>query len=426
MKVLVIGSGGREYGMVWAARQSKEVEEVIAAPGNAGIARLARCVPIKAEDSDGLIKFCQQESIDLVLIGPEGPLADGLVDKMSEAGLPAFGPSRLAAQLEGSKIFAKKFMQRHQIPTAAYEVVTDSKTAMACLDKFSIPVVIKADGLAAGKGVIVAMTREEAEGAIKRILDDKQFGQAGNALVIEEFMQGEEASILAFADGTIVVPMVSAQDHKRIFDGDQGPNTGGMGAYSPAPVITEDMVKEIKAKILDPVIKGMAEEGTPYKGILYAGLMMTEQGPKVVEFNCRFGDPETQVVLPLLTCDLIKLAQACIQGTLTPEMVTWKESAAVTVVLAAPGYPGDYPKGAVITGIEEAEKLDQVMVWHAGTKEKDHQIVTNGGRVLNVIALGSDIGEAIKKVYQACEKIRFDGVQYRKDIGYRALERLAV
>lgn len=424
MKVLVIGSGGREYGLVWAAQRSPVVSEVIVAPGNAGLARLARCLPIKIDDFEGLIKLAQQEQVGLVLVGPEIPLTGGLVDQMEAAGIAAFGPSKAAAQLEGSKRFAKAFMERHHIPTAAYQVVSDSASALACLDQFSLPVVIKADGLAAGKGVTVATTREEAEAAIKTIMDDKLFGAAGEQVVIEEFMEGEEASILAFADGRIVVPMVSAQDHKRINDGDCGPNTGGMGAYSPAPIITKAMEAEIKKIILDPVIRGMADEGMPYKGILYAGLMITEQGPKVVEFNCRFGDPETQVVLPLLDGDLVKLAQACRAGQLEPDMVSWKKQAAITVVMAAPGYPGAYPKGAVISGIEDAEKMDDVMVWHAGTAEQNGQVVTNGGRVLNVMALGEDIQAAREKVYQACNKIKFDGVHFRKDIGHRALKRL--
>ncbi len=424
MKVLIIGSGGREYGMAWAAKNSPLVEEVLMAPGNAGMTKFGRCFPIGADDDQGLMALAQKEGVQLVLVGPEGPLVAGLVDKLQAAGIAVFGPVQMAAQLEGSKAYAKAFMQKYNIPTAAYEVFTETEAALQALDRFGLPVVIKADGLAAGKGVFVAMTREEAVGAITSILVDKSFGDAGQRVVVEAYMEGEEASILAFSDGKVVVPLIASQDHKRIGNGDQGPNTGGMGAYSPAPVITAQLMDEIKTTILNPVITGMQQEGHPYQGILYAGLMMTAAGPKVVEFNCRFGDPETQVILPLLTCDLIEIALACTQGRLQPEMVTWKDEAAVTVVLASPGYPGPYPKGLEITGVEQAEALDKVMVWHAGTAFENGHLVTNGGRVLNVIATGEDIKTAVARVYQACVRIRFDGMQYRTDIGHRALARL--
>jgi len=315
-------------------------------------------------------------------------------------------------------------MLRHKIPTARYVVCTRLEEALQALNRFPIPVVIKADGLAAGKGVTVAFAREQAEDAVRAALQDKVFGAAGDQVVIEEYLEGEEASVLAFCDGRIAVPMVAAQDHKRIFDHDQGPNTGGMGAYAPAPVVTPDLLARVQKEVLDPVMAGMAREGTPYRGVLYAGLMITADGPKVIEFNCRFGDPETQVVLPLMQSDLVEAAMACSQGRLRPELVQFKPEAAVCVVIAAPGYPGSYPKGAPIEGITEAEKFSGVMVWHAGTGRQDGQWVTNGGRVLNVIATAATIAEAVQKVYAGCSKIAFSGAHYRKDIAHRALARL--
>ncbi|MCK5241807.1 phosphoribosylamine--glycine ligase [bacterium] len=424
MKIMVVGGGGREYGLVWAAKQSVGVSEVIAAPGNAGIAQIARCLPVAAEDIEGLVNLAKKERPKIVLIGPEIPLTLGLTDRLQAEGIAAFGPTAAAARLEGSKTFAKEFMTKYRIPTAKYAVCRHSLEASKALDEFGIPVVIKADGLAAGKGVTVAMTREEADKAIQKAMVDKVFGEAGDCVVIEEYLSGEEASILAFADGKTIIPLVGSQDHKRIFDNDQGPNTGGMGAYAPAPVVTPELKEKIQKEILEPTLSGMQEEGTPYRGILYAGLMITALGPKVIEFNCRFGDPETQVILPLLTSDLIAAAQACLHENLTPELVRWSDEAVVCVVMAAPGYPGSYPKDLPITGIAEAEQDPDVMVWHAGTAEKDGQIVTSGGRILSVIAKAKDLKAAVDKVYQAAEKISFAGAQYRKDIAKLALARL--
>jgi len=423
VKILVVGSGGREYGLVWAARQSKLVSEVLAVPGNAGMAELARCIPVLPDDIEGLVQLACLERPDLVLIGPELPLSLGLTDRLAQEGIPAFGPTAEAARLESSKAFAKEFMDRHGIPTAKYQVCETPEAAEASLDAFGLPVVIKADGLAGGKGVTVAETREQAIKAIAAAMQEQVFGEAGKRVVIEECLQGEEASIQAFTDGRIVVPMVSAQDHKRINEGDQGPNTGGMGAYAPAPVITQELIERVKREILEPTIAGMAAEGRSYKGILYAGLIITAEGPKVIEFNCRFGDPETQVVLPLLRSDLIDTALACIQERFSPEQVDIKPGAAVCVVMAAPGYPGSYPKGLPISGLESARSIQDIMVWHAGTVLKEGQLVTDGGRVLNVIAVAPDIASAVKKVYAAAEKISFAGAHYRRDIAYRALKR---
>ncbi len=421
MKILVIGSGGREHGLVWAARRSVGVKEVVAAPGNAGIEQIARCAPVAADDIEGLVKLARQERPHLVLIGPEVPLTLGLTDRLRAVNITAFGPSAAAARLEGSKSFAKEFMSRHNIPTARFATCRNLEEALQALDQFGQPVVVKADGLAAGKGVTVAATRAEAEQAVRQAMQDRVFGEAGDLVVIEECLQGEEASILAFADGKTVVPLLAAQDHKRIGEGDQGPNTGGMGAYAPAPVITKALQDQIQKDILEPVIAGMNLDQTPYRGILYAGLMITPDGPKVIEFNCRFGDPETQVVLPLLDSDLVALAKACVLGRLNPGLVSAKAGAAVCVVLAAPGYPGKYPKGLRITGIESAEELENVMVWHAGTIIQNGQLVSSGGRVLNVIAQASTLREAVERVYQAVGKIRFEGIHFRRDIAYRAL-----
>ncbi|MCD4813275.1 phosphoribosylamine--glycine ligase [bacterium] len=424
MKILVVGGGGREYGLVWAAKKSKGVREVVAAPGNAGIAEIARCVDVPVDDIEGLVNLAKKERPYMVLIGPEVPLTLGLTDRLQAEGMAAFGPSASAARLEGSKTFAKEFMAKYNIPTAKYTVCTNAPDAVKALDDFGIPVVIKADGLAAGKGVTVALTREEAVRAIMDAMTEKIFGDAGERVVIEEYLEGEEASILAFCDGKTVVPVVAAQDHKRIFDNDEGPNTGGMGAYAPAPVVTDALKQQIQEEVLERTMVGMEKEGSPYKGILYAGLMITAQGPKVIEFNCRFGDPETQVVLPLLTVDLIQVAEACLRGKLTPDLVTWADAAAVCVVMSAPGYPGDYPKGLVISGIEEAEKMSDVMVWHAGTRRSNGDWVTSGGRVLGVISVDQTLSKAVEKVYQATEKIKFEGAHFRKDIAYRALTRI--
>jgi phosphoribosylamine--glycine ligase len=367
--------------------------------------------------------LAQAENVALVLVGPELPLTLGLVDRLSAVGIAAFGPSQGAAQLEGSKTFAKDFMQRQNIPTARYRVCRTQAEAEAAIQEFGIPVVIKADGLAAGKGVTVATERAQADEAIRQILVERIFGAAGSQLVIEECLVGEEASVLAFSDGETVVSMVAAQDHKRVFDDDRGPNTGGMGAYAPAPVVDEALMEQIQREVLEPTIKGMAAEGHPYKGVLYAGLMITAQGPKVIEYNCRFGDPETQVILPLLEGDLIEIALDCIHGRLDEDSIWWKTQAAVCVVMAAGGYPGTFAKGDAITGLEMAAAMPGVMVWHAATAVKDGVFVTAGGRVLSVIAEGDTIAQAVERVYAAAAKIHFAGAHYRKDIAARALRR---
>ena len=424
MKVLIIGGGGREHTLAWKLSQSPKVEKIYALPGNPGMAKVAECIKdIPMEDNGNIVDFARQFAIDLVVVGPEAPLTCGLVDALEEAGISAFGPSRAAAELEGSKSFAKMMMDKYHIPTARFKVFTEAEEARAYVKEQGAPIVIKADGLAAGKGVVVAQTLDEALAAVNDIMEDHSFGSAGNRVVIEECMVGEEASLLAFTDGETIVPMVSSQDHKRAYDGDKGPNTGGMGTYAPAPVMTKDMIEAAVEKVLKPIIAGMKAEGRTYKGCLYAGLMITEEGPKVVEFNARFGDPETQVVLPLLKGDLAEIMLACCEGTLDQQKVEWSEGAAVCVVMASGGYPGSYVKGEPIYGLEEAETAE-TLVFHAGTAEKDGKIVTNGGRVLGVVAEAGNIKEAVEKAYTGVKKIRFQGVQYRTDIAYRALERL--
>lgn len=425
MKILVIGGGGREHTLAWKLAESNKVEKLFAIPGNPGMTKVAECVEgISLEDNDRIVEFARQAAIDMVVVGPEAPLTNGLVDALEEAGIRAFGPRRDAAELEGSKSFAKKMMEKYNIPTAKFKVFTNAEEARTYVREEGAPIVIKADGLAAGKGVVVAQTVEEAISAVNNIMEDKSFGAAGSRVVIEECMVGEEASLLAFTDGETIVPMVSSQDHKRAYDGDQGPNTGGMGTYAPAPVMTPDMVEQAVEKVLKPIIAGMRAEGRTYKGCLYAGLMITEEGPRVVEFNARFGDPETQVVLPLLKSDLAGIMQACCEGTLDQQKIEWSDGAAVCVVLASGGYPGSYMKGAPIHGLEEAE-AEGAMVFHAGTALKDDRIVTSGGRVLGVVAEAGDIKSAVDKAYAGVKKIHFQGVQYRKDIAHRALERMS-
>lgn len=424
MKVLVIGSGGREHTLTWKLSQSPKVEKLYALPGNPGMAKVAECIKnIPMEDNEKIVDFARQSAIDLVVVGPEAPLTCGLVDDLEEAGISAFGPSRAAAELEGSKSFAKMMMDKYRIPTAKFRVFTAAEEARAYVKEQGAPIVIKADGLAAGKGVVVAQTVDEALAAVNNIMEDHTFGAAGNRVVIEECMVGEEASLLAFTDGETIVPMVSSQDHKRAYDGDKGPNTGGMGTYAPAPVMTKEMVEVAVEKVLKPIIAGMKAEGRPYKGCLYAGLMITSEGPKVVEFNARFGDPETQVVLPLLKSDLAEIMQACCEGNLDRQKIEWSEGAAVCVVLASAGYPGSYVKGETIHGLEEAEAAG-TMVFHAGTAEKDGEIVTSGGRVLGVVAEAESIKAAVDKAYAGVKKVQFQGVQYRTDIAHRALARI--
>ncbi|WP_041314082.1 phosphoribosylamine--glycine ligase [Heliomicrobium modesticaldum] len=430
MKVLVVGGGGREHALVWKLKQSPRVAEVYCAPGNAGIARIAHCVDIKADDVTGILTFAWEKRIDLTVVGPEAPLSAGIVDVFNDHEMPIFGPTKKAAEIEGSKAFAKDLMRKYDIPTAAYGVFTEIEPAFQFIDKLAAarpveagcPCVVKADGLAAGKGVIVAADVAEAKEAVRSMLKGNAFGDAGRRVVIEEFLEGEEVSILAFTDGDHVLPMVSAQDHKRIFDGDQGPNTGGMGAYSPAPVYTEALAREVEKTVLLPTIQAMKAEGRPYRGVLYAGLMVTAQGPKVLEYNARFGDPETQPVLMRMQTDLVDVIEAILENRLEEQPIEWSSDATVCVVMAAGGYPGDYEKGKAISGLDDA--LPGVEVFHAGTAAKEDQIVTAGGRVLAVTAKGPTIGEAIDLAYRQVERIHFDGLQFRRDIGRRALERL--
>ncbi len=423
MNILVIGSGGREHTLAWKLAQSPKADKIYALPGNPGMADVAMCVEgIAITDNASIVDFAQKHAIGLVVVGPEVPLTNGLVDAVTAAGIKAFGPTQAAAQIEGSKAFSKSLMKKYGIPTAKYEVFTEAEAAREYIRKEGAPIVIKADGLAAGKGVIVAMTEDEALQAVADIMEDKEFGNAGSRVVIEEFMEGEEASLLCFTDGKTICPMISSQDHKRAYDGDKGPNTGGMGTYAPAPVMTDKMVQETYDKILLPTIQAMEKEGKPYKGCLYAGLMITADGPKVVEFNARFGDPETQVVLPLLNSDLVDIMVACADGTLAEQQVEWAKEAAVCVVMAAGGYPKAYNKGDAITGLDDAKAVG-CQVFHAGTAHKNGQIVTDGGRVLGVVAKAADVRAAVDKAYAGVEKIAFKDAFYRKDIAHRALER---
>ena len=419
MNILVIGSGGREHTLFQKLTESPQADKVYAIPGNPGMGEMT---DISVEDNAAILRFAKEKEIGLVVVGPEVPLMNGLVDELESAGIRAFGPRANAAEIEGSKSFAKDLMKKYGIPTARYEVFTEAEPARAYIRREGAPIVVKADGLAAGKGVIVAMSEQEALDAVNAIMEDNSFGDAGARVVIEEFMEGEEASLLAFTDGKTIRPMISAQDHKRAFDGDKGPNTGGMGTYAPAPVMTPEMIDRATEEILKPTIAAMAKEGRPYSGCLYLGLMITEEGPKVVEFNARFGDPETQVVLPLLDGDLIQIMCACADGTLADVPIHWQDGAAVCVVLAAGGYPASYEKGNEIHGIADAEKTG-ALVFHAGTAEKEGKLVTNGGRVLGVVGMGEDIASAVHSAYAAVEKISFKDAYYRKDIAHRALHR---
>lgn len=416
MNVLIVGAGGREHALAWKVMQSPRLTQLYVAPGNAGT---AQNVPISAEDSTALVAFAREKKIDLVIVGPEVPLAAGLVDELRAADVRVFGPSRAAAQLEASKAFAKDFMTRHHLPTARYAAFTDFYQAVGYLLGVDYPVVIKASGLAAGKGVILPDCVDDAESALRQIMLDREFGAAGDEVVIEERLTGEEASVLAFTDGVTVRPMPPAQDHKRLRDGDAGPNTGGMGAYAPAPICPPARVEEITRTVLQPTIDGLRAEGNPFVGVLYAGMMLTADGPRVLEFNCRFGDPETQVILPLLDSDLLDIAEACADGKLKDVDIRWKDGAAVTVVLASEGYPGEYVKGCEIFGLATA--FENAIVFHAGTKLSDGKIVTAGGRVLNVTAWDETLPTALQRAYDAIEHISFEGMQYRHDIGHRAV-----
>ena len=420
MKVCVIGSGGREHALAWRLSISPSVTKVYAIPGSAAMSDCAELVGIDWQQSDHLISFLKDNQVDLVVVGPEAPLVAGLADVLNKVGIPVFGPSKDAAQLEGSKVFAKNLMKKYNIPTAAYGVFHKVDEAKTFIAQTGAPIVVKADGLAAGKGVVVAMTVDEANAAVEDMLSGNRFGDAGSTVVIEEFMEGEEASLLAFVDGKTVVPMIASQDHKRIFDGDKGPNTGGMGTYAPAPVLTDALRDEAMKIILEPMVEAMEKEGMPYVGCLYAGLMITDKGPKVVEFNARFGDPETQVVLPLLDSDLGEIMMACATGTLTSNMVKWKDSSAACVILASKGYPETSSKGDVISG--DIKQYDTTIVFHSGTKLVGENYVTNGGRVLGVVGLGKDLRTALDRAYERIEHIDFEGMQYRTDIGAKAFK----
>ena len=430
MKILVIGSGGREHALVWklAAKysglaQSKLAAQFFCAPGNPGIAQQAECVPIAATDVEKLAAFASEKRIDLTIVGPEVPLCAGIADVFGAKGLRIFGPTKRAAQLEGSKVFAKRFLLKHRLPTAAAEVFDKADAARAFVRKQGAPVVVKADGLAAGKGVVVAHSVEEAEQAITDIMERRVFGDAGAQVVIEECLSGEEVSVMALVDGRTVRILASAQDHKRALDGDRGPNTGGMGAYSPTPVVDAAVGGEID-EIFSRTLKGLQAEGIEYRGVLYAGLMLTKDGPKVLEFNCRFGDPETQAVLPRMDCDLASAARATADGHLDKLELKWKREAAVCVVIASGGYPGQFERGKAIEGLKEASELANVTVFHAGTKrDAGGQIVTDGGRVLGVTALGENLAEAARRAYDAVSCIHFEGAHYRRDIAARALRR---
>ncbi len=425
MKVLIIGSGGREHALAWKCAQSAHVEEVLVAPGNAGTAREAkvRNVDVPATDIEALATIARTEDIGLTIVGPEAPLVAGVVDRFKALGLPCFGPTAAAAQLEGSKAFSKDFLARHSIPTAAYRNFSELAPALSYIREQGAPIVIKADGLAAGKGVIVATTIDEAIQAATDMLAGGSFGEAGARIVVEEYLEGEEASFIVVTDGDRVLPLATSQDHKARDEGDVGPNTGGMGAYSPAPVVSDDIEQRIMDLVIRPTLAGMKADGQPYLGFLYAGLMIMPDGtPKVIEFNCRMGDPETQPILMRLRSDLVAICSATLEGTLDEQVADWDERAALGVVLAAGGYPGHYEKGAVILGLDEADSATQ-KVFHAGTASTDGAVTTNGGRVLCVVGLGESVADAAKTAYESLGKINWDGVYYRRDIGHRAIAR---
>jgi phosphoribosylamine--glycine ligase len=425
MKVLIIGGGGREHALAWKVRKSRMVEELFCVPGNSGIAEIADCPPIAATEGKALVDFCARQRIDLTIVGPEAPLVDGLVDQFAERGLAVFGPSAAAARLEGSKVFAKEFMSRHGIPTADWDVFDDTDDALHYLDEAHFPLVVKADGLAAGKGVMVCPDRGDAEAAIRRTMVEQAFGEAGRRVVIEDCLQGREASFFAVTDGQRIVPLVTCQDYKRAYDGDDGPNTGGMGTFSPAVHLDRETASIVLEKIVAPTIMGMAREGSPYRGVLYVGLMLTPGGPKVLEFNCRFGDPETQVLVPRMASDLVPLLAASAHGDLTGVKLEWRREAAVCVVLASEGYPGPFEKGKKISGLEDFTGRDDLIIFHSGTKSAPGgEVRTHGGRVLGVTALGTDLAQARDRAYEAASRIRFSGVHLRSDIALDAVEAL--
>ncbi len=422
MDILVIGGGGREHAICWALAKSPKSGTIYCAPGNAGIGQIAELVPIQVHEFERLTGFAKEKQVGLVVVGPDDPLVDGIVDSFEAEGIPVFGPRKNAALIEGSKTFMKDLLEKYHIPTAAYEKFDDYEAALAYLQSQPVPIVIKADGLAAGKGVTVAFTREEADQALKQIMVDKVFGESGSQVVIEEFLSGQEMSILSFVDGETVRPMAAAQDHKQVYDGDKGPNTGGMGTYSPLPHIADSIIEEAVESIIKPTAKAMVQEGRPFRGVLFAGLMIGPDGkPKTIEFNARFGDPETQVVLPRLKSDLLEIFLAAVNGTLADAEIEWSEEAAVCVILASGGYPASYPKGLPIQGLDQVSEKD-ALVFHAGTaKGEAGQLVTSGGRVLGVVGLGKDIAEARDKAYTAAERITFEGKQNRADIAAKAL-----
>ena len=423
MNVLLIGAGGREHALAWALAKSPALETLYCAPGNGGIAQIASCVELDVTNHEAVATFCRMHKVDFVVVGPEAPLVAGLVDDLAIAGIAAFGPSAAAARLEGSKTFTKQLCDAFNIPTARYGSFNTAEAARAYVKTEGAPIVIKADGLAAGKGVIMAQTLDEALAAIDHCFAG-QFGAAGAEVVIEEWMQGEEASFFALTDGTNILPLLSAQDHKRAFDGDEGPNTGGMGAYAPAPIMTPDLITRTMDEIITPTVKGMAQRGTPYKGVLYAGLMITDEGPKLIEYNVRFGDPECQVLMMLLKSDLLPALLACAQDRLGEITLDWHDGAALTVVMAAKGYPGGYDKGSEIRGLDDAALLSGgVQVFHAGTAREGDKLTAIGGRVLNVTARGQDVGAAQAGAYAAVERINWPQGFYRSDIGWRAIER---
>ena len=425
MKVLIVGGGGREHALAWKAAQSPDVSQVYVAPGNAGTEEEDKVenINIKAEDIQGLKSFATEHQVDLTIIGPEMPLVNGIVDEFKAAGLACFGPTKEAARLEGSKSFSKEFLQRHGIPTAEYGHFTDSSAAINYIKKMGAPIVVKADGLAAGKGVIVAMDEDQAIQAVTEILENNRFGQAGHSVVIEEFLHGEEASFIVICDGEYCLPLASSQDHKARDDGDSGPNTGGMGAYSPAPVVSDSMHEKIMQQVIEPAVKGMRADGSPYTGFLYAGIMITPEGePRVLEFNCRFGDPETQPIMMRLNSDLVSMCLAATKGRLSEIEIDWDERAALGVVMASAGYPESASKGDVINGLGDIQNKN-VKVFHAGTSRNDEHVVTAGGRVLCVTSLGETVAEAQQLSYQAVDLIRCDGMFCRRDIGYRAVDR---
>ena len=416
MKILVVGSGGREHAVVWTLLQSQKVDEVICAPGNGGISDIAKCFPVSAEDVDGMVKLAKEQKVDFCVVTPDDPLALGMVDAMEKAGIPSFGPTAAAARIEASKVFAKELMQKAGVPTAKSGIFTDSDKAKAYIDEVGAPIVIKADGLAKGKGVIIAQTKDEAKAAVDSMMEDKAFGDAGSRILIEEFLEGVEASIMCFCDGEHFVPMISSQDHKRLLDGDRGKNTGGMGAFAPTSNYTPEIAKITERDIIAPTLKAMRELGCPFRGVLYAGLMLTKKGPYVLEYNARFGDPETQVVLPMLKGDLYEIMRACRDGNLDKCNISFDDGGCCIVVMVSGGYPDKYPKGMEIHGLD-SKMPKNAWVIHAGTKKDGDKYLTNGGRVLGVVAKAESLQSAIQTAYENVGKISFEGAFYRQDIG---------